>query len=311
METTLIIKLGALGDVVRTTPLLRVLKGRVTWVTSSPAVPLLSRNLLLDRLLTLEDSKVLWDEGFDLVLNLEDDPRAAELATRVRKKNFVGAYLDQGRLVYTASARPWFDMGLISRYGKERADELKKLNRKTYQEILFALLGLRFRGEEYVLNVPTKKTPVPGRVCLEPRAGAEWPMKRWNRYDELAVRLRKAGFQTEFLEHRDTLEEYLDDINTCEYLVCGDTLAMHVGLALQKKVVAIFTCTAPQEIYDYGRMVKVVSPLLEKYFYSRAFVPEACDAVSCEEVYRVVRELAASNRVVGVGETLIRPCLEH
>ena len=33
MRNMLIIKLGALGDVVRTTPLLRVLEGKMTWVT--------------------------------------------------------------------------------------------------------------------------------------------------------------------------------------------------------------------------------------------------------------------------------------
>src|SRR5579885_2276173 len=33
----LVIKLGALGDVIRTTPLLRVLEGRITWVTSTVA----------------------------------------------------------------------------------------------------------------------------------------------------------------------------------------------------------------------------------------------------------------------------------
>lgn len=44
----LIIKLGALGDLVRTTALLRMLEGDVTWVTSSPAAPLLRDNRYID-----------------------------------------------------------------------------------------------------------------------------------------------------------------------------------------------------------------------------------------------------------------------
>ena len=38
---TLIVKLGATGDVVRTTPLLRRLNGEVTWLTASKNVVLL------------------------------------------------------------------------------------------------------------------------------------------------------------------------------------------------------------------------------------------------------------------------------
>jgi hypothetical protein len=45
-------------------------------------------------------------------------------------------------------------------------------------------------------------------------------------------------------------------------------LALHIALALKKKVVALFTCTSWHEIHGYGRMEKIVSPLLEKYFYN-------------------------------------------
>ena len=38
---TLIVKLGAMGDVIRTTPLLHVLEGDVCWVTKKESIPLL------------------------------------------------------------------------------------------------------------------------------------------------------------------------------------------------------------------------------------------------------------------------------
>ena len=117
-------------------------------------------------------------------------------------------------------------------------------------------------------------------------------MKRWNKYEELAEQLSRAGFKIRVFQQRERLVDYAGDINECEYIVCGDTLAMHLGLALRKKVAAIFTCTTPHEICDYGRMISVVSPLYTKYFYRRDFVPEAADAIPTDSVFQAVRQLA-------------------
>jgi heptosyltransferase-2 len=293
MMNVLIIKLGALGDVVRTTPLLRVLEANITWVTAARAVPLLEANPFIDRVHCIEDDvDLLMGEKYDLVINLEDEPAAAKLASHFEKASIVGAYMGEHGIRYTESASAWFDMSLISRFGKEKADELKMSNRKTYQEFIFAMIGRPFRGEEYVLNMPLTKSPEASLVGLEARAGDVWPMKRWNKYEELAERLKGAGFKIKIFQQRERLLDYADDINECEYIVCGDTLAMHLGLALRKKVAAIFTCTTPHEIYDYGRMIPVVSPLYTKYFYRRDFVPEAADAIPTDSVFNVVRQMA-------------------
>jgi len=271
----LVVKVGALGDVLRTTSALRVLGGRLTWMTSEAATPLLAGNPFVERLYCKEhypDS--LLDEEFDLIVNLEDDISTAALASRIKTKCLVGAYLREGKLVYTESASEWFDMSLISGLGKKRADELKMNNRKSYQEFLFSMLGHRFRGEEYLLNMPFKTKPIPGLVGLEVRAGDVWPMKRWNKFEALTHRLI--------------------DICECEYVVSGDTLAMHLGLALRKKVVAIFTCTSPHEIYDYQRMIKVVSPLWKEYFYRRDFDPAPAEAISVETVFDAVMAVSKS-----------------
>jgi heptosyltransferase-2 len=215
------------------------------------------------------------------------------------KTEMAGAYLGKDGITYTDSAREWFDMSLLSRFGKARADTLKMRSRKTYQEFIFAMAGRAFRGEEYVLNLPLAKPQKFNRVGLEPRAGDVWPMKRWNKYEELAERLKGAGFEIKIFEQRERLADYVDDINECEYIVCGDTLAMHLGLALRKKVAAIFTCTTPHEICDYGRMIPVVSPLYTQYFYRRDFVPEAADAIATGAVFQAVRQLAEAVPVPG------------
>ena len=296
----LIIKVGALGDVLRTTPLLRVLQGKVTWITSAKATPLLRDNPYIDRLHCVEDAPDAWiGRKYDLVINLEDDPATAKLASDVQSTTLVGAYMDKTGITYSESASAWFDMSLISRFGKAKADELKMSSRKTYQEFIFGMIGRPFRGEEYVLNVPLKKSPESNLVGLETRAGEVWPMKRWNKYDELAGRLKEAGFKTKIFQQRERLIDYMDDINECEYVVCGDTLAMHLGLALRKKVTAIFTCTTPHEIHDYGRMIPIVSPLYTRYFYRRDFVLEVADAIPTDWVFQTVRQIAGAASVAG------------
>jgi len=284
LKQVLIIKLGALGDVIRTTPLLRVLDGEITWVTSTLALPLLRKSPFIRKLLAVDEPGFLLERKYDLVINLEDDISSAKLASAVAKGTIVGPYLNGAAVTYEGSSSEWFDMSLSSRYGRKQADALKMRNRKTYQEMIFSALGMTFRGEDPVLNLPLQKAPVPGLIGIEERAGGVWPNKRWNRYVELAGRLEACGYRTKFFKQRESVIDYADDINECEFVICGDTLAMHVALALGKRVVALFTCTSPYEIYGYGRLGKVVSPLLDRYFYQREYSPEPANAIATADV---------------------------
>src|SRR5437867_8264806 len=131
----LIVKLAATGDVVRTTPLLRRFGGPVTWVTAAGNRSLLEG--LEDRsddlrVLEWQDRSVLKGESFDLVINLEDDVETAGILKSVRTDRLFGAYSDaEHRTAYTGDARKWFDLSLISIYGRAKADELKFQNRRT------------------------------------------------------------------------------------------------------------------------------------------------------------------------------------
>lgn len=299
MKNILIIKVGALGDVLRTTPLLKPLQGNIVWVTSDKAAPLLLGNPDISRIYFINDlPDSLLNEQFDLVINLEEDSETAELASKLNKKSLVGAYMGEAGITYTESASEWFDMSLISRFGRKKADELKVSTRSSYQEVIFSLLGLRFQGEEYVLSTPLKKQPRAKLVGLEPRVGDVWPTKRWTKYEKLAIQLERSGFQVKFFHQRDRLEEYIEDINECETIVCGDTLAMHVGLALRKNVVGIWTCSNPHETPDYAGLYKVPSPLWERYFIRREYTPIPADAIPVEAVFNGVRVLANKNSLL-------------
>lgn len=296
---TLIIKLGAMGDVVRTTSLLRALSGDVYWVTKKECIPLLSfNNNFLKQVINVDYAeKKLRSLNFDLVLSLDDDFKAAKIATIVNKTTLIGSFLSHtGTVSYTDSSAEWFDMGLISKLGKQKSDELKKMNKKSYQEIVFGMAGRKFNREEYVFNFKEvargfRKNKNITTIGIEARADSRWPTKKWNKYVQLGKTLIRNDRKVIFLKQRKTVYQYINDINKCNLIVTGDTLALHIALALKIKVAAIFTCTSPAEIYDYSRMIKVISPEIDRAFYSREYINEAVSAVSSESVYEAINKL--------------------
>ena len=227
---TLIIKLNATGDVVRTTCLLRRLDGSVTWLTAPANVPLLQGVAPSLRCLSWDERDAALDTDYDLLINLEDDHGPADFVRRVRHRQLFGAYLDtRNNVAYTDTARAWFDMSLISIHGRQRADELKLRNRRTYQALIFEGLGLRFEGEQYVLPKPVR-TDLVGDVAVAPVAGPVWPMKNWAYYDELQHALTAAGLPVNVLPRRETLREHMGDVRNHRCLVGGDSLPMHLAL---------------------------------------------------------------------------------
>jgi hypothetical protein len=284
----LLIKLGATGDVVRTTPLLRQLNGGVTWLTAA------KNSVLLDgltdnlRCLSWEQRAKALDRDYDLAINLEDTLDCAQFLGTVNCHEIFGAYLGSNNSVrYTESSRAWFDLSLISSHGRQKADHLKLLNRQTYQELVFTGLGLCFAGEPYLLP-DSIETGLVGDVAIAADAGPIWPMKRWAYYGELIRRLEDRGLIVNALPKRSSLLEHLSDVQNHCCLVGGDSLPMHFALGSVTRCVTLFTCTSPWEIYDYGIQTKIVSPLLKAFFYKRGYDERATIAITVDEVFNAV-----------------------
>jgi len=293
--STLIVKLGAMGDVLRTTTILRVLDGPVTWVTRRASIPLLENNPRVTEIIPFDDAGRLCGRRFDLVACLDDEPEACQLLDTVSWQHRVGAYLDDGTVRYGESAAAWYDMGLVSRFGKERADELKRLNRRSYQEFLFGMFGRSFAGEEYVFGYPPREVSAP-RIGIESRADPRWQFKRWGRYPELCERLQNDGLEVFLFRQRDDLREFIDDVNSCRWIVTGDTLTMHIALALRKPTIAVFGPTSAPEIHDYGRLTKVVSSIDCICCYLRTCdkSPNCMDLIATDQLHAEIRRLALS-----------------
>lgn len=190
----LVIKTGALGDVLRTTSILPGLHERhgagleVFWVTAAGAVPLLQG--LEGNLITRIDVAGQLDMArlkatpFNLIVSLDDEQALCDMATDLAggaekaEGLIVGAYsVEGGARAYTQAAGPWFDMGLISVHGKAEADRMKIANQRSHPEILAGMLGIQMGEPQLVLEASEAARDGVLRIGLNTGAGGRWRSK--------------------------------------------------------------------------------------------------------------------------------------
>lgn len=175
MGSILILKTGALGDVLRTTSILPGLAARtpgvsITWLTASSAVDLVRLHPLVERVVPLDISALddpatlerarreLGATRFERVLSFDDEEPLCALAASLASDSLTGATLDaEGNRTYTRDAAPWFDMGLLSVHGKEAADRMKVENQRTHPELLAQVCGVE-PGEPELNLTPEAET---------------------------------------------------------------------------------------------------------------------------------------------------------
>ena len=298
MKNILIIKTAATGDVVRTTTLLHCFKeDKVWWITSRINVDILPKEQeCLKHIIPIEDISsfnLINEVIFDLVLSLDDDKDSIDIIDKIKYHKLTGAYRDKetNKITYTPDSSHWFDLSLISHFSKEEADKRKFEGRLSVQAHLFKMIGETFTNQEYLIYEGVKPNPNKKLIGIEARSGERWPTKRWNGYEEFAVKLKKEGFEVVFFEQRDNIHDYIKDISMCGCVICGDTLGMHLALALKIPTIALFTCTSANEIHDYSIMEKVVSPYLWDAFFKTTYVAKAVEAITQEMVWEAFKRI--------------------
>ncbi|HVM90188.1 MAG TPA: hypothetical protein VMT76_18510 [Puia sp.] len=299
MRNILLIKTGAAGDIVRTTVLLNLPDIKITWVLKDQYKDILPGNHpQLFKIISLHDAeKILHNDVFDLTLSLEENMECAQLAGSIQSKKIIGVFSSGNQIVYSQEAAGWFDMSLLSSAGTGKADNLKFANIYPFQYWLFKMLDVSFYGEQYRIYRNEKIVRQKRLIGIEKRVGDQWPNKSWYGYDELSIKLKSKGFAIKILGLRENIRDYFDDIAECGFIISGDTLAMHVALAYHIPCVAIFNCTSPAEIYDYGILKKVTSPLLRDVFYKTTFNYEAITAIGIDEVESAFETLVLSQPI--------------
>jgi ADP-heptose:LPS heptosyltransferase len=328
----LIIKLGAMGDVLRTTSILPTLcdhfvEHHLTWITRKESVDLLGNNPYLDSVLETDADSIarLQVETFDLMINPETSKESAAWASIAKSKRKEGFGLSPKGSVfpYHPRARELFLTGLF--------DDIKKRNTKTYEELVCELSGLPYKrippilsltgdeirsGEEFLIrNCLTKKQPIVG---INTGGGTRWPMKRWTNegFIRLAKKLMKQrrvqvllfGGPAEVEINRyisDNVKRGMADtgclnpprqfaslLNLCDVLVTGDSLALHIGLALRKRMVVLLGPTSATEIDLYGLGTKITADMDCLCCYRQVCdtSPNCMESISVDAVYQSVKD---------------------
>ena len=319
----LLIKLGAAGDVIRTTPLLAPLerdypRHRLTWVTHHPdlvpaAVPDVRR---------LDAATVVWarETRFDLVINLDKDPEACALASAVEAADKRGFLLGDDGFCAPADDGPAAAKFLTGLF-----DDVSQANDKSYLDEIFAIAGYEFAGEPYVLDRPADPPRVAapaGRavVGLNTGCGGRWTSRLWpeKHWAELARLLSDAGCGVMLLggpeeDERNRrlaaetgasypgtfpLRDFVGVMDRCDVVVTAVTMAMHIAIGLGKPLVLFNNIFNPAEFELYGRG-EILAPeqRCECFFSPRCKAERHCMETLRPETVRdaVLRQLGPAS----------------
>lgn len=293
----LIIKLDAIGDVLRTTSILHALKEKylgshITWLTKTNAKDIFINNGLVDNVLLFENSDLtarLNVEEFDLLIHPDASAVSASLASMIKAKNKKGFGMNRlGQVVpFDDSAIEWLEMGAF--------DEFKKKNKKTYQQIIHELAGLEYKKGEIIINLTKDEMQFKNSffkqhnlkrfksiIGLNTGASKRWQLKQW-RFEGFKELISKLQLHKEIgillfggedevdrnselkkfcpaiidTGSQNTLRQFFALMDIPDIILTGDTLALHAAAALKKKVICYFGPTSSAEIEDYGRIRKI------------------------------------------------------
>jgi len=204
----LIIKLGAPGDVLRTTPILKTLKERhpschITWVTKKESVELLENNYFIDKIMQADfgDAEKVLAEKYDLLLSLDKDKFAIALALAVKARKKMGFRMDRFGALNIFNKKSLYAL----RLGID--NKLKYIhNKKTYQKIIYEMSELKASYGSYILELNENYPHHAGKILykfgirpfhavvgLNTGAGKVFLTKRWplNNFLELSRMLSK------------------------------------------------------------------------------------------------------------------------
>ena len=244
----------SLGDVLRTTAILHLFKNdEVTWVTDEKAFPLLENNPFIKRLLpyNLTTALQLQSEEFDTLINLEKTPGICALADKISAWRRYGFRFNKRTGTAEAYEKSFEVLSISSDF------DLRKNITKSFQELLFEMIGFKWNNEPYIFGYKPKSQEVYD-IGLNTNVGKKWPTKIWPKeyWDELESKLIQAGLKVTRQDKQDSkiltdLNAYADWINSCKLIVSPDTLGLHLSIALNKKIVGLFGPTSNKEVYLY------------------------------------------------------------
>ena len=300
----------------------------ISWLVDEESLELLDNNPFIDKVLPyrLENLVPLAVEEFDVLISLDKETPSTSVATLVKCPHKFGFGMNiLGNLIpFNTEAEYAYQLGID--------DDLKfKQNTMTYQEIVAKTAEVEYKRDPYVFQIDDhhknrsrdffNKHKIPEdtlAIGLNTGAGVKFETKQWpaenylklidnlvknfeanifllggKRETELNRSIEKNSNQKVFNTGNDnSLLEFAGILSLMDIVVSSDTLGMHLAIAQEKKVVALFGSTCPQEIELYDRGVKLYTGVDCSPCYK-----QTCDDMKCmakitpEQVFEVIQKL--------------------
>lgn len=313
----LVIRLGAMGDIVHTLPAAASLRhgfpgSHLTWMVEPRWRPLLAENPFIDRILELrrgsaagllESLRELRAERFDFAVDFQGLIKSALVAGLARVDRIYGFHRS---LLREKAAALFYSSAL-----RTQAPHVVDRNLDLAQA---AGASNAVRSFPLPQGRPEGALPPGAFVLACPLAG--WRSKQWpmEYYREVAAALRRdglplvlngppgAGFGEipEAEVHGSGLPGLIDATRRAAAVIGVDSGPLHLAAALGKPGVAIFGPTDPARNGPYGGSLKVLrSPSAVTSYKRREEIDESMRAVGPDEVLEALRASLGRGRAMG------------
>lgn len=332
----LLIKLGARGDVLRTTSLLPAIKDKykpaeIWWMTGGASEEILLGNPYLKKVIVYEEKKHLEllenlkKEQISLVINLEESPATASIASSLDAEK-IGFLYKNGSIYPSHSAEKYWKMSILGPSPENNI--LKRKNTQTYQDLIGEMLDLprlieppvfllNKEHERFTLNLFKNNGVTEDKtlVGINFGSGVRWPTKRLplkkvkelienlkkkknykivvfgGKNEEKEISMLKNKYPDLIFAYLLPLKKFASVIKCCSILVTTDTFALHLALALGTRVIALFGSTSAAEIELFNSGEKLIAPVdcyccYKKYCHKRPFCMELFDS---KEIIKKIR----------------------
>jgi heptosyltransferase-1 len=268
VKTILIVRLGAMGDMIHALPGAASLKhsfpeARITWVVEPPWVPLLEGNGFVDRIVVFQrDAPRSWQrtkkelraEHYDLAVDFQGLTKSALIAHLARPERIAGF---GSRVVRERPAGLFYSTRVQSGavHVVDQALDLAAGAGATNLVRVFPLPA----------GAPEGRLPDGPFALASPLAG--WASKQWplEYYERLAALLRKFDLPLVLngapgtvpavagtLAHESGIPGLIDATRRAAIVIGVDSGPLHLAAALNKSGVAIFGPTDPVRNGPYG-----------------------------------------------------------
>lgn len=272
----------------------------IIWLTEPSAFPLLESNPLVDRIIADPTTYIpmLFVEKFDWVINPDTDYKSCLLATLANAKRKSGFILKDSGVPSSLSveAEEWLQLGIWDDKKKKNRKTYQQIVHEIcdlpYQQsrpLLYLTEDEIEWAQKRLLQLGWVKNSQKKVIGINTGAGKRWKRKALdisiqekliqaiqseygNEVDIFLLggpeekernRYLKSIFGNHIVDTgtENNIREFAAIVHHCDVVITGDSLALHIGVALEKFVIVFFGPTSASEIELYGNGQKIISDL--------------------------------------------------